>query len=299
MKRFLAAIAFALSLGWLASPPAAAQSLGLYRVVTSCGSWAYEAGTNQLPTQDTAGHVCTGAGGAGGGAVYGPTAVGSAAANPPVLFGGTANATATGNVQVAKIDSSGNIYIVCSSGCFQTTQPVSGTVTANAGTGSFTVTQATASNLNATVVGAGTAGTPSGGVVSVQGVASGTTLPVTPSDANGDKAVYCTANTYQNVSTGTDTQLVALSSGKAIYVCSYAITNNTTSAQSVYLEYATGASCSTLTQITSTLVTGGQVPGVSRGSGQGAIVFVPAGDALCVHTTAAVAVTVDVTYAQF
>lgn len=36
------------------------------------------------------------------------------------------------------------------------TQPVSGTITANAGTGNFTVVQATASNLNATVVGTGT-----------------------------------------------------------------------------------------------------------------------------------------------
>lgn len=43
------------------------------------------------------------------------------------------------------------------SGTFwQATQPVSGTVTANAGTGSFTVAQATAANLNATVVGTGT-----------------------------------------------------------------------------------------------------------------------------------------------
>lgn len=39
---------------------------------------------------------------------------------------------------------------------WQATQPVSGTVTANAGTGSFTVAQATAANLNATVVGTGT-----------------------------------------------------------------------------------------------------------------------------------------------
>jgi hypothetical protein len=39
------------------------------------------------------------------------------------------------------------------SGTFwQATQPVSGTVTANAGTGSFTVAQATATNLNASVV---------------------------------------------------------------------------------------------------------------------------------------------------
>jgi hypothetical protein len=59
------------------------------------------------------------------------------------------------------------------------TQPVSGTVTANAGTGNFTVVQATAASLNATVVGAGTAGTPSGGVVSVQGVSGMTPLSVT------------------------------------------------------------------------------------------------------------------------
>lgn len=65
---------------------------------------------------------------------------------------------------------------------------VVGTVTATQATGtnlhtvvdsgSVTATQATASALNATVVGAGTAGTPSGGVVSVQGVSSGTALPV-------------------------------------------------------------------------------------------------------------------------
>lgn len=35
------------------------------------------------------------------------------------------------------------------------TQPVSGTITANAGTGSFTVAQGTATNLNATVIGSG------------------------------------------------------------------------------------------------------------------------------------------------
>jgi hypothetical protein len=44
---------------------------------------------------------------------------------------------------------------------FQTTQPVSGTVTANAGTGSFTVAQATAANLNATVTGTVTTTPPS------------------------------------------------------------------------------------------------------------------------------------------
>lgn len=59
----------------------------------------------------------TGFGGGGGGssgAVFGPTAVGSAAANPPVLQGGTANGTATGAVNVAKVDTSGTQFIDCS-----------------------------------------------------------------------------------------------------------------------------------------------------------------------------------------
>lgn len=80
-------------------------------------------------------------GGAGGGAVFGPTAVGSAAANPPVLIAGTANATATGTVQVAKVSSGGAVTVDGSavtqpvSGTFwQATQPVSGTVTVNQGT---------------------------------------------------------------------------------------------------------------------------------------------------------------------
>ena len=51
--------------------------------------------------------LATGAGGgggsSGGGAVYGPTANGSAAANPPVIIGGTANGGATGNVANAMI----------------------------------------------------------------------------------------------------------------------------------------------------------------------------------------------------
>jgi hypothetical protein len=64
-----------------------------------------------------------------------------------------------------------------------TTQPVSGTVTANAGTGNFTVVQSTASSLKAQVTGAGSAGTPDSGVVTVQGVTSGTPLNVSQSPA--------------------------------------------------------------------------------------------------------------------
>lgn len=58
----------------------------------------------------------------------------------------------TGQMNEPMLDSSSRL-LVNGSGV---TQPVSGTVTANAGTGNFTVVQSTASSLNATVVGTGT-----------------------------------------------------------------------------------------------------------------------------------------------
>ena len=103
------------------------------------------------------------------------TALGS---NTQILVGGSVTTAApiytTGNINPLSLTTAGALR-TDSSG---TTQPVSGTVTANAGTGSFTVAQATASNLNAAVVGTGTAGTPAGGVLSIQGVSGGTTIPV-------------------------------------------------------------------------------------------------------------------------
>lgn len=69
-----------------------------------------------------------------------------------------------------------------------TIQPVSGTVTANqggswtvSGTGDFTVVQSNPANLKATVTGAGSAGTPDTGVITIQGIASGTPITVTGS----------------------------------------------------------------------------------------------------------------------
>lgn len=78
-----------------------------------------------------------------------PTGAATAAKQPALGAAGTPSAdviTVQGvsSMTALKVDGSG------------VTQPVSGTVTANAGTGSFTVAQATASNLNATVAQSGT-----------------------------------------------------------------------------------------------------------------------------------------------
>lgn len=86
-------------------------------VVATCGTQSDPVGSTRQQYQATTGNLCTSAtgGGGGGGAVYGPTAVGSPAANPPVLVGGTADATATGTVQVQKVDSSGNASVAVTS----------------------------------------------------------------------------------------------------------------------------------------------------------------------------------------
>lgn len=72
---------------------------------------------------------------------------------------------------------------------------VVGTITANAGTGNFTVTQSSAASLNATIIGTGSAGTPSAGVVTVQGNASGTPIPVSGTVTASNPSVSATAAT--------------------------------------------------------------------------------------------------------
>lgn len=99
--------------------------------------------------------------------------------NTQAMVGGSVTTAAptytTGNINPLSLTTAGALRIDGSG----VTQPVSGTITANAGTGNFTVVQATASNLNATVVGTTAAGSgASSGLITVQGNASGTPIPV-------------------------------------------------------------------------------------------------------------------------
>jgi hypothetical protein len=108
--------------GQNASSPANALMMGGQFNTTPTAITSGNASPLQL---DTNGNLLVNikAGGTGGGAVFGPTPVGSAAANPPILVAGTANATSTGNVQVAKVSATGVLSVDGSS----VTQPVSGT----------------------------------------------------------------------------------------------------------------------------------------------------------------------------
>lgn len=183
-------------------------SLVMGAVTTSAPTYT-TAQTSPL-SLDTAGNLRVNVvtGGSGGGAVFGPTAVGSAAANPPVLFAGTANAGATGNVQVAKVTSGGVLSTDLSTVNAVTTLTGTGAV----GTGAQRIAVGTDT---ATIAGSapGTAGAASANVVTVQGVASMTKLLVTPD------SVALPANQSVNVAqfggVSTSTGQVAVSTAPA------------------------------------------------------------------------------------
>ena len=101
----------------------------------------------------------------------GPLIQGAVSASAPSYSAGNINPLSLTGAGALRIDGSG------------VTQPVSGTITANAGTGSFTVAQATASNLNATVTGTVTANAGSGTMA-----VSAASLPL-PSGAAADSSV--------------------------------------------------------------------------------------------------------------
>lgn len=133
------------------------------------GSWTVQPGN----TANTTAWLVTGTGGTFpatqsgtwnitnvSGTISLPTGASTAAKQPALGTAGTASAdviTVQGIASMTALKVDGSAVTQPVSGTFwQATQPVSGTVTANAGTGSFTVAQATAASLNATVVGTGT-----------------------------------------------------------------------------------------------------------------------------------------------
>jgi len=107
----------------------------------------------------------------------------------------------------------------------------------------------------------------------------------------------CGSTATVSPSTATDTQIVALSSGKNIYVCSFSASSNGNN--NFYLESATAGSCGgSLTQMGNTWYTTqywakAAVDPFYRGMNTGA------NNALCVHTTAAQNLSVTVYYDQY
>jgi hypothetical protein len=97
--------------------------------------------------------------------------------------------------------------------------------------------------------GSATAGSPTGAIVTVQGVASMTPVQTQPFTSNNAAAQghICSKHAFVTFSTNTDTQLVAASGSTTIYICDYSFSLN--GATNIYLEKATSGTCATLTQL--------------------------------------------------
>lgn len=172
----------------------------------------------------------------------------------------------TGNSYPLSLDTSGNLRINCITGCG--TGTVNPTTPANWGIG------ATGSAVPANAQFAGA-------------VASGNLAGLIQADHSA--AI--------NVSTATTTQIVALSAAKSIYVTSLNVIAGGTG--NITFEYGTGSTCGTGT----TALTGAYPltaqNGLALGSGVGPVLVVPAGDALCVLTSASVQMSGSISYTQF
>lgn len=115
--------------------------------------------------------------------------------------------------------------------------------------------------------------------------------------ADPSKGGATPASAAINVSTATTTQLVAISGTTKIYVTSFDVIAGGTG--NITFVYGTGASCGTgTTSLTGAYNLTAQA-GIAKGSGVGAVLVVPAGNALCVTTSAAVQMSGSVSYQQF
>jgi hypothetical protein len=127
--------------------------------------------------------------------------------------------------------------------------------------------------------------------------------PLTIRGANSNQAVYSTAGAYVNMTTATTTQIVALSGSTVTYVTGYSIVGAGATATNVKFVGGTGSNCGTgghdltssipLTATTNTV-------GVTHGStGPGVLFKNAAGEEICVTSSGAATIGVDVSYAQF
>lgn len=117
---------------------------------------------------------------------------------------------------------------------------------------------------------------------------------------NGLNCVPAVAAAYSakiSIASGTTTEIVPLLTGKQIYVTSFDLV--TTAANTFKFVYGTGTACATGT----TDLTGAYglttFSVVTKGNGMGAVLFVPAGNALCAVTSTSAQTSGSVSYSQF
>lgn len=122
-------------------------------------------------------------------------------------------------------------------------------------------------------------------------------LCYTTNGVNCVPAVQASNSVAISVSTATTTEVIPLVSGKRIYVTSWDIIAGGTG--TITIKYGTGSSCGTgTTSLTGAYPLIAQA-GIVKGNGLGAVLFVPAGNALCITTSAAVQMSGSLSYVQF
>jgi hypothetical protein len=286
--------------GWMAfAVPAGATNIA---AITSSGATTLNlSGGAGLPT----GSAGTGAGGGGGGTVAQGSAgsassawfvqAGAGATFPSTQSGvwsvnlGTLNGAATAANQAAAQGSiSGGVAAANSEaigGVFNTSLP---TLT----NGQQAAEQLDSSGRQLVNLGAGVNIGATGSSVPASAVLSGAN-----SSGNLTAIIQADHSTPINIATATTTQLVASSGSTKIYVTSFGVIAGGTG--NITLEYGTGTNCGTgATTLTGAYSLTAQA-GISQGSGLGPILVVPAGNALCAITSAAVQMSGSVAYTQF
>lgn len=128
-------------------------------------------------------------------------------------------------------------------------------------------------------------------------VPAGATLAGARSGANLVPLIQADASAGFGISTATTTQIVALSGSTKIYVTSFDVIAGGTG--NVSFVYGTGSNCGTGTTALTGVYPLTAQAGIAKGSGLGPVLVVPAGNALCVTTSAAVQMSGSVSYTQF
>ena len=116
--------------------------------------------------------------------------------------------------------------------------------------------------------------------VGIGGKGSGNINPIIQGDTTA------AIGTSSGITSATTTQIIALTSGKSIYVTHYEI-HNGAAANAIYWVYGTGTNCGTGTTTLTGLVSLAANDGSNGGGGLGAVLTVPASQALCIVTSSA------------
>lgn len=110
-------------------------------------------------------------------------------------------------------------------------------------------------------------------------------------------AIQASGSVPINTASATTSQLVPLITGKKIYVTAWDIVASGTT--SVTLVYGTGANCGTGQQSLTGPYAFIAQAGIAKATGLGPVLFVPAGNALCITNSAAIQISGSLSYAQF